>query len=410
MSDSLNAEVIAIGTEILLGELTDTNSVFIARALRDLGINLYFMTSVGDNEHRIAQAIQIALSRAQVVITCGGLGPTVDDKTREAVAMATGRGLSFHQDLLEQIAARFAGFQVKMTENNRRQAFLPDGAKVVENPVGTAPSFIVEQHDAVVISLPGVPREMKFLMTDRVVPYLRERFQLGIIKARTLRTAGVGESALDELIGNDLLEMSNPTIGLAAHSGQVDVRITAKAETEAEADRIIAETEAKVRERIGTYIYGVDGERLEGVLLDFLKQNNHKLAVAVAGMENHPTQALQAQADGTVLYTAYPTPEQVRGGFGLSIEMPLRDVAVVIAEQLCRQQEANAGIAIISNPDVEEASDANEGTAVAVYTPHNARSRVYGFGGKSEMGRIWSAMWTLSVVWQMLREQAQPND
>src|SRR5882724_5253624 len=166
MVQNVNAEIIAIGTEILLGEITDTNSVFIARLLRDLGINLYFMTSVGDNEKRIADSIRIALGRAQIVITCGGLGPTIDDMTRQAVADATDRGLTFHQDLLDQIAERFKGFRSQMTENNKRQAYVPDNAIIIENPVGTAPSFVVEQGDKVVISLPGVPREMKFLMNE----------------------------------------------------------------------------------------------------------------------------------------------------------------------------------------------------------------------------------------------------
>src|SRR5574341_2479699 len=135
MTVNINAEIIAIGTEILLGEITDTNSVHIARVLRDLGVNLYFMTSVGDNEQRIADAIRIALSRAQVVITCGGLGPTVDDMTRQAAARATKRGLTFHQELLDKIAERFAGFRANMTDNNRRQAYVPDNAIVIENPV-----------------------------------------------------------------------------------------------------------------------------------------------------------------------------------------------------------------------------------------------------------------------------------
>src|SRR5215475_450162 len=162
MAQNVNAEIIAIGTEILLGEITDTNSVHIARVLRDLGINLYFMTSVGDNEQRIADSIRIALSRADVVITCGGLGPTIDDMTRQGVAIATERDLVFHQDLLDKIAERFASFRAKMTENNQRQAYLPANATVIENPVGTAPSFIVEHHESVVISVPGVPREMKY--------------------------------------------------------------------------------------------------------------------------------------------------------------------------------------------------------------------------------------------------------
>ena len=241
-TNELNAEVIAIGTEILLGDLTDTNSVFIARTLRDLGINLFFMTSVGDNEKRIADFIRIALSRAQIVITCGGLGPTIDDMTRQAVAAATDRGLTFHQDLLDQIAERFKGFRSQMTENNKRQAYVPDNAVIIENPVGTAPSFVVEYDDRVVISLPGVPREMKFLMNEKVVPYLRQKFGITnqIIKEKILKVAGIGESSLDDAIGTTLLEASNPTVGLAAHSGQIDVRIAAKAETTDQADTLIA--------------------------------------------------------------------------------------------------------------------------------------------------------------------------
>lgn len=154
MVDNINAEIIAIGTEILLGEITDTNSVYMARELRAIGVNLYYMTSVGDNLQRIADAIRLAMSRADVVITCGGLGPTVDDMTRQAVADATDRELEYQEWLYDQIAARFAGFKVKMTENNRQQAYLPAAAIAIENPVGTAPCFIVEHEGKAVISLP----------------------------------------------------------------------------------------------------------------------------------------------------------------------------------------------------------------------------------------------------------------
>jgi len=404
MSENLNAEVISIGTEILLGELTDTNSVYIARVLRDLGINLYFMTSVGDNEGRIAQAIQIALSRAQVVITCGGLGPTVDDMTRQAVASATDRGLTFHQDLLDQIAARFAGFQVTMTENNRRQAYLPDQAVVIENPVGTAPAFIVEEAQGVVISLPGVPREMKFLMSQKVIPYLRQRYDLGIIKAKTLKTAGIGESALDEMIGQDLLNANNPSIGLAAHSGQVDVRITAKANTLEEADQMIAEMEAPLRERIGQFVYGAGDEQLEGVLANFLKTNHGTLAVVEAGIDSL-SKAIQGQDASVIQVYAYPNPNELRQFLSLPDDATLGDIAIKAAKNVAVTSGAMAGIAIVSNPDIEEASDAIEGTVVAVYTAEKSRNRAYGFGGKSEMARNWVSMWAMSVTWQMLQEQ-----
>ncbi|MBC7870935.1 MAG: competence/damage-inducible protein A [Chitinophagaceae bacterium] len=406
MSQNLNAEVISIGTEILLGELTDTNSVYIARVLRDLGINLYFMTSVGDNEGRIAQAIQTALSRAQVVITCGGLGPTVDDMTRQAVALATNRALQFHQDLLDQIAARFAGFQVAMTENNRRQAYLPDNAVVIENAVGTAPAFIVEHAQGLVISLPGVPREMKFLMVEKVIPYLRQRYDLGIIKAKTLKTAGVGESALDEMIGQDLLNASNPSIGLAAHSGQVDVRITAKANTLEEVDLMIAEMEVKLRERIGQFIYGADDEQLEGVLVNFLKAHHGTLAVVEAGIDSL-SKAMQGQDASIIQVQSFLNPSALRESLSLSNGATLREIAINAAENAAVVAGAMAGIAIVSNPDIEEASDTTEGTAVAVFTSAKSRNRAYGFGGKSEMARNWVSMWAMSVTWQMLQEQAR---
>ena len=238
-----SAEIITIGTEILLGEIVDTNARYLARALRDAGIDLYRKTSVGDNAKRIALAIQQSLERCDIVITTGGLGPTVDDPTREAVALAMGVETIYCPDLWEQIQERFNRIGRLPTENNRRQAYIPRGATAIENPVGTAPIFIVEAESRVVISLPGVPREMEYLLQHAILPYLKEHYQIqGIIKARVLHTAGAGESQIDALVG-DLEELGNPTVGLAAHSGQVDVRITAKADCAEAADELIKPVE-----------------------------------------------------------------------------------------------------------------------------------------------------------------------
>lgn len=408
MWQNINAEIIAIGTEILLGEITDTNSAYIARVLRDLGINLYFKTVVGDNESRIVSAIEIAMSRADVIITCGGLGPTVDDMTRQGVAAATRRELVFHQDLLDQIAARFEMFRAKMTENNRRQAYLPDGAIVIENPVGTAPGFIVEHEGRVVISLPGVPREMKFLMTEAVIPYLRKKYRLGIIKARNLRVAGIGESALDDMIGTDLLEASNPSIGLAAHQGVVDVRLTAKAEDEPAADRMLDEFEQKVMERIGRYVFGKNGDTLESVLTKLLVENHARLAVIEAGISEAVTAKLRAVGQGEAVLAAsqqYATPADLYRAVPESDGLSFRELAVREAGRICRKYAASGGIAIISLPDVGENADSQEATAVAVYTEKQAQSRIYGFGGQAEMARDWVSRWAMAVLWRMLKEQ-----
>ncbi len=287
------AEIIAIGTELLLGEIQDTNTRYLARALRDAGVDLFRTTVVGDNPERIARVIQEALSRAQIVITGGGLGPTVDDPTRLAVALALGVELVYIPELWEQITARFQRFNRAATENNRRQAFIPAGAIPVENPVGTAPAFIAESGDRCVISLPGVPRELEYLYEHRVLPYLRQRYDLrGIIKARVLHTAGVGESHVDALI-DDLEQLSNPTVGLLAHAGQVDIRITAKADSPEEADRLIQQTEQVIYQRLGNEIYGTDEQTLDSVILAYLASEGVVPAVVESGLQGELARRLK---------------------------------------------------------------------------------------------------------------------
>ncbi len=302
------AEVVTIGTELLLGEIVDTNARFLARRLRDAGIDLYRMCTVGDNVQRIAEAVREALGRADIVITTGGLGPTVDDPTREAVAQATGRVLEFQPDLWEALVARYARYGRTPSENNKRQAYIPQGARVLPNPVGTAPCFAVETEQGVVISLPGVPREMETIFDHEVLPYLRERFGLrGVIRARVIHTAGVPESIIDERIA-DLEQMSNPTVGLAAHPAQVDVRITAKAEDEAQAEAMIRQVEAEIRRRLGEWIYGVDEETLEGVVVRRLRARKASLVVAESGSHGELVRRLTLAeaplAAGSVLSTS----------------------------------------------------------------------------------------------------------
>jgi nicotinamide-nucleotide amidase len=410
MASNVNAEIIAIGTEILLGEITDTNSVHIARALRDIGVNVFFMTSVGDNEGRIADAIRIALNRSNIVITCGGLGPTIDDMTRQAVAAATDRGLMFHQHLLDMIAARFASFRAPMSENNYRQAYLPDNAIPIENPVGTAPAFIVEHGNGVVISLPGVPREMKYLLAERVIPFLRDRFSLGteIIKARVIRTAGLGESLLDDRLGKGLLEASNPTVGLAAHAGQVDIRITAKAESIEIANKMIDVVEQQIRERVGRYIFGTDEALIEKAVLEALKGLGYKLAILEAGIGNPVSRLLrEVDVDRDVLMVELveADPQSLSRSLSLSSALSIREVAEKAVEALIVSSGANAGIAIVSYPNMGEIhADSDAGTAIAVRVGEQALSRVYGFGGQSETAPRWTTTWSLSMLWQMLNE------
>jgi len=292
-----SAEVITIGTELLLGEILDTNANYLARTLRQAGVDLFRITTIGDNVRRIALAIQDSLARSDFVITTGGLGPTVDDPTRDAVAMAMGVPTEYRPELWEQIVARFKRYGREPTENNRKQAFIPRGAIAVENRVGTAPSFIVEQNHKSIISLPGVPREMEYLMENDILPYLKRRYNLHeIIQARIIHTAGIGESLIDDKIA-DLETMSNPTVGLAAHSGQVDVRITAKADSKEAAEAMIQQVEAVVRERLGEWIYGMDEDTLEGIALAALKRRGWKLAVMECALKGELIKRLSSDEE-----------------------------------------------------------------------------------------------------------------
>ncbi|CAG1016659.1 nicotinamide-nucleotide amidase [Anaerolineales bacterium] len=279
-----SAEIITIGTEILLGEIVDTNTRYIAKHLRGLGVDLYRTITIGDNEERIADAIRDSMQRANIVITTGGLGPTVDDPTREAVAKAVGVKTEFREDLWQQVVATIARYGRAPSENQKRQAYVPQGAIGVTNPVGTAPCFIVETERNAVISLPGVPNEMEHILHESVIPYLQKRFHLDeLIKIRVIHCSGLGEGMIDEKI-SDFEKLSNPTVGLAAHTGVVDIRIAAKAKSESEANAMIAEVESQLRERLGSVVFGVDEDKLEDVVLDLIAKRGWKLVAIESGL------------------------------------------------------------------------------------------------------------------------------
>ena len=277
----MHAEIVMIGTELLLGEIVDTNANRLALALRDIGLDLYYKTTVGDNLTRMTEVLNLALDRSDVIITSGGIGPTVDDVTRQAVADATGRKLVYSTELEAEIAARFSRFGRPMADNNKRQAYIPEGATPLTNPVGTAPCYLSEDVNGrgCIISLPGVPRELDYMMENTVIPLLIERMGgVKVTRVRVLRTCAVGESNVDRGIG-DLMTAGNPTVGLAAHVGQTDVRITAKADTEEEADTLVAGMEEKLRERLGVAVYGVGKVTVAEVVGDLLQEKSMKLGV-----------------------------------------------------------------------------------------------------------------------------------
>jgi nicotinamide-nucleotide amidase len=275
-----NAEIVAIGSELLLGQIVDTNSAWMAQRLTALGVNLYFKSVVGDNPGRMKEVIARAVERADIVITSGGIGPTQDDLTREIVAEVTGRKLVQDAGMLEQVEEHFRRRGRPMTPNNIRQSYMPEGAIPIKNPNGTAPSFVVEDSRAVIFSLPGVPVEMKWLFENEVEPYLRKKFHLAeVIHYRVLKIVGIGESAVDDKVGHLIANSSNPTVGVLALPGQVDVRIAAKAANRDEAMKMIAPVESEVRGLLGNAIFAADEETMEHVTGKLLRAKNKTVAV-----------------------------------------------------------------------------------------------------------------------------------
>ncbi|PKN85174.1 MAG: hypothetical protein CVU45_08695, partial [Chloroflexi bacterium HGW-Chloroflexi-7] len=228
-------------------------------------------------------------------ITTGGLGPTVDDPTREAAAQAFNTHNEFHPELWEQIRQRFLKRAMNISDNNRKQAMIPAGAVVVENPVGTAPSFIIPQNGKVLICLPGVPREMEYLMQASIIPWLKNHFEMsGIIKARVLHIAAVSESKIDEMVA-DLEAMTNPTVGLLAHPGVVDIRITAKADSEQNANEMIEGLEKIIRQRLGNDIYGVDDETLPLIIQKLTEKGSNPIKVILGGFSPETFKGLEGK-------------------------------------------------------------------------------------------------------------------
>ena len=388
----MKAETISIGTELLLGQIIDTNAVWIAERLSEVGVDLYFRTTVGDNVGRIVDAIQHALTRADVIITTGGLGPTVDDMTREAVAKATQRDLVLDENLLAQLRRLFEKWGRTMSENNVRQAYIPRGATPIENPVGTAPVFIVEHQGKYVISLPGVPREMKHLMETRILPWLR--VQSGgewIILSKTLRTCAVGESQVDEKI-TDLETSYNPTVGLLAHPGQTDVRITAKSRTRVEAESLIQAMEARVRERLGDWIYGEGDETVEEVVARLLAARNWRIALAETNTAGKIAERLRARPEGTRIIKSAMLLDNVT-------ELTEKNAAT-IAEQFRNVTSAAIAVAVLGTTHSGQdlyAEDTGQ-SAVAVATAAETITRAYPIGGVGEQAQTWIIIRTLDMV------------
>ena len=281
----MRCEVIAVGTELLLGQIVDTNSAWMGEHLAVAGIDSHFQTKVGDNLERIVSSIRLGLTRSDAVILCGGLGPTQDDITREAIAEVMGVALVRHPEIGDRIRAMFAARSRVMSDNNLRQADVPEGATVIAQMPGTAPGLVCPVKDKVVYAVPGVPHEMREMLTGTVIPDLQKRAGLAaVIKSRVLRTWGNSESGLAEMLAGRIDELDvlgNPTLAFQASGIEgIKVRITAKAGSAEEAEAILADEEARLRAMLGDLIFGVDAETMESVVIDMLRERGLTLGIA----------------------------------------------------------------------------------------------------------------------------------
>ncbi|NQS89040.1 competence/damage-inducible protein A [Patescibacteria group bacterium] len=361
MCQEKRAEIISVGTEIILGQIVDTNSAYLARKLALLGINLFCRVVVGDNAKRIKEAVKQALKRSDILILTGGLGPTQDDVTKEAVSQLLGKELLLNEKIAEQIQNKIFHHPIPR-EAVVKQAMIPLSAKVIPNRIGTAPGVIFEKDGKTIILLPGVPEELKVMVEEEVVPYLSGKIlQKEVIKSRVLKVWGMGESEVDKRISSIIDEGFNPTVALLAKKEGTCVRITAKFAPD-KVDEEIRKVEDKVREKLGDYIYGVDEETMELIVGSLLKKKGLTLSLAEScsgGLLSHRITNIPGSSDyylsGVVSYSnevkcsLLGVPEGIIKEKGAVSE----EVAKEMAKGVRKLGKAHLGIGItgIAGPD-----------------------------------------------------------
>lgn len=351
-----SCEIICVGTEILLGDIVNTNAQYIAAGLAKLGIDVYYQTVVGDNAERFGRALEIAKGRADVIITTGGLGPTYDDLTKETVAESFGRKLMMNERCLNDLTCFFAHNHRTMTVNNKKQAMMPEGSIVLDNPQGTAPGCIIEGEDGkIAIMMPGPPREMKPMFDNLVAPYLK-KYSDSMLFSRVIRVIGLGESTMEERVLDIMESMTNPTVAPYAKSGECILRVTAKAHDEAEAHRLMDPVVEEIKSRLGDYVYGVDVDSIERHVVGLLNGLGRTIALAEVGTGGMAVERLSEVAGSAEVLKLGMTSGSLSGmdcliGKRERPEGPthdaLQDAAISLASGIKELTRADLGVGLI---------------------------------------------------------------
>ncbi len=410
----MRAEVIAVGTEILLGQIVNSDARFLSEELASLGIDVYYHTVVGDNRDRVEEAFAAARARSELIIFTGGLGPTADDLTKETVAEALGLELKLDQAWLEKLKGFYASLNRPMPPQNVKQALIPRGARLLYNDNGTAPGVYIEKAPWTVILLPGPPRELIPMFRDRVSPLLREKAGSVTIRSRVVKIIGMGESAVEEQVA-DLVQQQNPTVAPLAHNFEVHLRITAKGSSEEETRALISRVDEELGRRLGPYIYGRDQDTLEKVVGRLLAAGGMTLAVAesctggrLADLITNVPGSSRYFLGGVAAYSN-EVKEKVLGVEKALLEAEgavSRGVAEAMASGVRRLLGADYGIGVtgVAGPDGGTAAKPVGLVCLALAGEGFCRSREIFFPGKREAVKGRSAAAALNLLRQELLE------
>ncbi|WP_110953211.1 competence/damage-inducible protein A [Anaerosinus massiliensis] len=409
-------EIVTTGTELLLGQIVNTNSAYLAKQLNKLGLDVLYQTTVGDNRQRMTDVLKLALQRADIVITSGGLGPTQGDITKLVTASLFDLEMKLHQPSLDNIEKIFSSRGRQMTENNIRQAMIPDGAFVLDNACGTAPGIVLEHSGKVIINLPGPPHELKDMFMRKVVPYLSKKFGCeSVIVSRVLNTFGIGESLLEEKIEDLILNQGNPTLALLARPGEVIVRITAKADTNEKARALIGKVETEIRKRIGQFIFAVDDGDMEEVVGKLLTDKRLTIACAesctgglltsrltdVSGSSNYVYGSVVSYTNEVKKDELHVKEEVLQEKGAVSEE-----VAIAMAEGILHKFHTHIGIGITGIAGPEGGSEEKPVGLVYIAITGSLGSRVYkyNFNGDRKYIKYRTSQAALDIVRHYVQE------
>lgn len=405
----MNAEIIAVGTELLLGQILNTNARYISRKLSEYGINVYYQTVVGDNPKRLSAALGAAADRAELIITTGGLGPTCDDLTKETIAQFCGLKCVTHEESLKRLRERFEKHGLYMAENNLKQAELPEGCIVLKNEKGTAPGAIIGNGKNTFIMLPGPPFEMEAMFDGEVCPYL-EKHTDSVIFSKTLRVFGIGESALEEKLQKLMLSSVNPSLAPYAKVGEVELRLTAKADSRDAACGMLVPLEEKVRAVLGDMIYAEGEENsLESTVCRILTEKGKKLALAescTGGLTAQKITSVPGASDcfdfGAVTYSNAQK-QRVLGVAAETLEKHgavSEETALEMCRGVCECSGADFGIGItgIAGPGGGTAEKPVGLVYIGIYGNGVHRAFRFNFAGDRDTVRQRSSMHALDLV------------